>query len=525
METLKDMMPEIMNAEGREKGTAIIHYLQYMIDKGIDYNSRQTRWEYTRSIIKGTFGRHDFSLKWTFGEMMYTGVNSGLAWGQSQVIDAYKGICELLKSSRVKPATVFNGSAANLPIEDNSVDIICVDPPYYNNVQYAELSDYFYVWEKRSFSNLYPDVFNRYLTNKQDEAVANPIRDGSSKEANASYENRMSEIFAECRRVLKNNGVMTMMFTHKTQEAWETLTKALIENGWIISSSFPVESESAASMHQKDMAAAASSIFLACRKREMKNQEPSIWTGYGNAGVRDLIRRAVEESLKNFAVLQLNPVDEMVASYGSALKVLSEHWPVMDGDTMVSPIQAMKEASTVVAQYQMAKITKGKLTVKDLQPEAGIALTLLGIYGTEYFPYDDALSLSKSLNIKLENKNGSYRDEGDMIAINDEVSGKRHRDDEVEGYYAPLVKKGSKLRLVLPEERNERRLNNPQQEWDILQGLLLEFRKGDIPVAREYLHKHAAGNEQKIIAILKVWAEHCGSEEMRKEAQRLLFGL
>jgi adenine-specific DNA methylase len=171
-------------------------------------------------------------------------------------MDAYKGICELVEGSRAKPAQVLHGSAANLAIPDKTVDVICVDPPYYNNVQYAELSDFFYVWQKRTLGELYPDIFNRRLTNKRDEAVANPVRDGSAKEANAVYEQRMSEIFAECRRVIKDDGVLTMMFTHKTQAAWETLTRALIENGWIISATFPVDSEFAAALNQKDLAAA-----------------------------------------------------------------------------------------------------------------------------------------------------------------------------------------------------------------------------------------------------------------------------
>lgn len=525
METLHEMMPVIQQDLGEERGKAVIHYLQYIIDKNIDYNSRQTLWHAKRGVLAHTFTRHDFSLKWTFGELTYIGPNSGLSWGKEQVLDAYKGICELIEGSHVNLPIIINGSAANMDIPDDSVDIICVDPPYYNNVQYAELSDYFYVWEKRTFEKVYPDVFSRRLTNKSDEAVANPIRDGSTKEAEHEYEQRMSEIFAECRRILKDNGVMTMMFTHKTQEAWETLTRALIENGWSISSAFPVESESKTGIHQKDLAAAASSIFLACRKRDIAEHEPSIWAGFGGTGVRQKIRQAVEKSLRDFSVLHLNAVDEMVASYGSALKVLSENWPVMDGDAMVSPIQAMREASAVVAQYQLKGITSGRLTVNDLEPEASIALTMLGIYGTGYFAYDDALSLSKSLNIRLENKTGGYHDDGEMIGINDERKGRHQRDDEEEGYYAPLVKKGSKLRLVLPEERNVRRLENPQQEWDIMQGMLMAYRAGDIPAARDYLQKHATGKEIRILDVLRVWADNCGSEELKKEAQRLIFSL
>lgn len=525
METLRDMSREIFAAEGQEKGTAIIHYLQYMVDKCVDYNSRQTRWIPQRCSVSGTFSRHDFSLKWTFGELIYSGDNSGLAWGKNQVMDAYKGICELVEGSRAKPAQVLHGSAANLAIPDKTVDVICVDPPYYNNVQYAELSDFFYVWQKRTLGELYPDIFNRRLTNKRDEAVANPVRDGSAKEANAVYEQRMSEIFAECRRVIKDDGVLTMMFTHKTQAAWETLTRALIENGWIISATFPVDSEFAAALNQKDLAAAASSIFIACRKRDMTEREPAIWTGFGGTGVRQLIHKAVEQSLQEFAVLKLNAVDEMVASYGSALKVLSEHWPVMDGDELVSPTTAMREASTVVAQYQMSRISGGQMSINDLKPEAGIALTMLGIYGTGSFAYDDALSLSKSLNIRLENKVGGYHEEDAMIGINDESGSRSRRDDEEEGYYAPVVKKGSKLRLVLPEERNHRRLANPQQEWDIVQGMIMAYREGDIPVARAYLQKHGAGSENKLFNILQIWADNCGSEDLRKETQRLIFGL
>lgn len=201
METLHNMMPEILAEHGQEKGTAIITYLQYMIDKCVDYNSKQTRWHYSRGVLVGSFGRHDFSLKWSFGELIYTGQYSGLAWGRDQVLDAYKGVCRLVGNRSNQTIEVMNGSAANMNIPSNSVDVVCVDPPYYNNVQYAELSDYFYVWQKRTFRDIYPDVFGRRLTNKTDEAVANPVRDGGAKEADHVYEQRMSEIFAECRRL------------------------------------------------------------------------------------------------------------------------------------------------------------------------------------------------------------------------------------------------------------------------------------------------------------------------------------
>ncbi|MCL6597623.1 MAG: DUF1156 domain-containing protein [Alicyclobacillus macrosporangiidus] len=532
VEELNRLKPEILRELGEDRGRAVVTYLQFAIDKGLDYNSKQTRWEYTRGIVKGTFGRHDYSLKWTFGEMVFTGPNSGSRWALSQVVDAYSGIAGLLNSIHSRgisdsttQVTIRCGTAAYLDLPDASVDLVCMDPPYYNNVQYAELSDYFYVWQRRTLRDLYPELYGRLFTNKTDEAVANPARDGSAKQATIEYERMMSEIFTECRRVLKDNGVMSLMFTHKKQEAWEALTRSLMETGWIITSTIPVESESEQSTHQKDMAAAASSIFICCRKRIVDQTTPATWSGFGGRGVVNQIRDAVREALKEFEPLKLNPVDEMVASYGRALQVLSQNWPVLDGDELVSPIRAMNEASAVVAQYQIARMTDGRIRVEDLSPEAAMAFTLYGIFGLQQFPYDEALSLSRSLNVRLEARPAGYRVEGRMIGINAQATGRRTRVTEETGYYAPLVKRGSKLRLALPEERNPRRLQDPQTEWDVLHGLIMAYREGDVPVARAYLDQHARGKQQLILDLLSVWAARATDEKVRKEADAMLFGM
>ncbi|WP_027363590.1 DUF1156 domain-containing protein [Desulfotruncus alcoholivorax] len=533
IEELNRLKPVIIQQLGPERGRAVVTYLQFMIDKCVDYNSQQTRWIPQRAIVSGTFGRHDFSLKWTFGEMVYTGPNSGAAWGLAQVLDAYAGIAELAAPLHERlmgaapPVTIRCGTAAHTELPDCSVDLVCMDPPYYNNVQYAELSDYYYVWQKRTLSDLYPDLFRRRLTDKRDEAVANPARDGSAARAAEEYERLMEEIFAECRRVLKDDGILTIMFTHKTQAAWEALTRSLIDSGWTITSSFPVESEFAKSQHIMENASAASSIFLTCRKRNSTNRAPSTWTGFGGAGVARLIRDAVRRGLQEFEPLRLNPVDEMVAGYGRALHVLSENWPVLDGDEPVSPVRAMNEASAVVAQHQIARLTKGRLQVSDLNPEAAMALTLFGIFGLAEFSYDEALNLSRSLNIRLEGRAAGYAVSDRMIGINDESRGGRtgRSGNEEGGYHAPLLRRGSKLRLALPEERNPKRVENPQTEWDILQGVILAYRAGDVPVARAYLGRHAQGRERVIMDLLSIWAAEMAGEQLRKEAEAILYGL
>jgi putative DNA methylase len=536
VEELNRLKPLIIDELGFEKGRAVVTYLQFAIDKGVDYNSRQTRWIAQRGQISGSFGRHDFSLKWTFGEMIFTGPQSGAAWGLSQIVDAYKGISALsfndsssLNNSLKSVVQIINGTAGYMPdVPSKSVDLVCMDPPYYNNVQYAELSDFYYVWQKRTLKDLYC-FFNRRLTNKQDEAVANPDRDGGSTEAKISYERIMGEIFNECYRVTKDSGLMTLMFTHKSQDAWEALTQSLIQHRWIITSAFPVESEFANSQHLMDNASASSSIFLTCRKRIIESTNPALWTGIGGTGVAQKIRDAVTDGLKEFEILKLNPVDEMVASYGRALRVLSQSWPVLDGDEPVGPIRAMNEASRVVSQNHIRRVTGGRLKVEDLTPEAAMALTLFGIFGLSTFSFDEALNLSKSLNIRLENKGGGYTAEGQFIGINTQASGtgrrSAHAQGEDTGFHAPLVRKGSSLRLARPGERHSRRLESPQNEWDLLHGLIMAFRTGDVPVARGYLHRHAQSKEDFFKDLLNIWAAEVADEKLKKEAQALIFGL
>ena len=127
-----------------------------------------------------------------------------------------------------------------------------VDPPYYNNVNYAELSDFFYVWAKRNIGPLYPEFFSEELTPKDEEATANPARFHTlglapkkrKQLAERDYENKMMACFKQMHRSLADDGVVTVMFTHKQVEAWDTLGRALLDAGFRIDASWPVNTES-----------------------------------------------------------------------------------------------------------------------------------------------------------------------------------------------------------------------------------------------------------------------------------------
>lgn len=520
MEALNKAKRDILKELGPERGRAVVTYLQYAIDKIVDYNSRQTLWIPQRGSIGHTFSRKDFSFKWTFGEMIYAGPSSGFRWGLSQALDSFEGIARLARQRANEGISggdlqISNGSATDLQgVADKSVDTVIMDPPYYDNVQYNELSDFFYVWQKRTLGDLHPGWFESAVTDKTEEAVANPVRDGSSRAAKARYQALMEDIFLESKRVLKHEGIMTLMFTHKSQDAWETLVSSLVESGWAISSSFPVDSEYEAGFAIKDKAAAVSSIFVSCRPfaGDPRQREASSWV----QEVKGPLEAAVREGLAEFEQLNLNPVDRMIASWGRALRVYSEHWPVLEGDAEVPPTRAMQEAARVVAEEEVARISGGQVTVEDLDGESRLAVIALGINGLGAFAFDDALQMSKSLNLALQHRAGNYRVDPETVVYNNETDPDKA---------APLAKKGSKLRLLAPEERNRQRLDNPQTLWDVLNGLVVQYREGGVVTARNYLTTNGYDDPEILRGLLRVWADECGDEDLRREARLIDYEL
>src|SRR5690606_23559535 len=142
-------------------------------------------WNIFRQGMRSVFEKHNFSFKWTFAE--FDGGRALFPWCLDQLIDAYGGIANLLDETGAptmetheplpRSVQVTQGSAAELTaLSDHSVAHLCMDPPYYDNVMYAELADYFYAWEKGTLGRIAPDFFANELTDKDNEAVANPAR-------------------------------------------------------------------------------------------------------------------------------------------------------------------------------------------------------------------------------------------------------------------------------------------------------------------------------------------------------------
>jgi adenine-specific DNA methylase len=286
LEELQRLFELVKDERGLERAKAILVLFVLVVGKVVNYNTRQCFWDYTRQKIAHGFSRHDFAFRWCSTE--FDASKNLLPWAIKQVCDAYADLTKLALHSNamsidvrtsdpVRRLQVTQGASQDLPIEDGSLVSITVDPPYYDNVNYAELSDFFFVWYKPLLKGYFDELLcSGSLTPKDEEAVANSARFAPSPKrkllAKQDYERKMLACFMEMNRVLKADGVLTVMFTHKQVQAWDTLGSSLMRAGFRIDASWPVHTESEVSLHQAKKNAAASTILLVCRKREATSE-------------------------------------------------------------------------------------------------------------------------------------------------------------------------------------------------------------------------------------------------------------
>jgi len=430
VEVFHDLVEELRSHSGDEVSDldrAALTYVAIAIDKLLTYNCRRSRWHPGRQVVAQIFERHDFSFAWTGSEMAPAITGLGYDWAIESTGKAIEELIELsgvggmFGTRRDKDSiTITNGSGDSLALDDASVDCVVMDPPYYDNVMYAELADFFYVWLKRTAGLLYPEQFSSYLTDKDREAVANPAKfkgqkGGAKHLAGRDYQRRMEAIFAECRRVLKPDGVMTVMFTHKASGAWDALASGLVEAGFVITASWPVNTEAEGSLHIKEKSAAKSTIFLVCRPQEQQaDGEANYWED-----VEPKVAAVVRERVQEFQDAGIGGVDLYLACFGPALQVFSEHWPLKRGRPVqqpkdvklaageewdayaVRPEDALDAARREVKQWRLSKLASMRRQ-HHLDPLTEWYVLAWDAFKALRFPGDEALKLARVVGLDFD---------------------------------------------------------------------------------------------------------------------------
>jgi putative DNA methylase len=496
VETLRELHKEIIAEMDTERAAAVETYLSLALDKAITYNSRYSRYDPNRGI-RNAFERHNYAMKWSFAE--FDASASLLPWCNKQVADAYSDMSKFLTVSQVSlggqmvkigPLKVRQSSASDLTVlSDNSVHAIVTDPPYYDNVMYAELADFFYVWLKRTVGHLYPEWFAAQLTDKDAEAVANPARFADlgrkkKKLAEQDYERKMAASFREMHRVLRDDGVLTVMFTHKRVEAWDTLATALIGAGFSVESSWPVHTESEHSLHQAKKNAARSTILLCCRKRDVRAQraEPVWWDD-----IQGEVRETAREKAHEFAERGIEGVDLYLSTFGPVLAVISEHWPVLTSEVderTGEPKPLRPETALDLAREEVIRLRKrGLLLGREVQfdPTTDWYLMAWDAFRAERFPADEARKLALALGLEMES---------DLVA---------HR---------VVGKKGSDVTLLPPKQRRARGRVNPEADtfdtWlDAVHTAMLVYEEDGAPACETFLKRAGLRNDGTFKACLQ----------------------
>jgi len=420
-------------------------YVALALDKLIDYNSTMCVWHSNRQVLGHTFTSHDFSMKWSYSEMAVAIEGLGLEWALSYVEERIAKLTEMSgHPPKSKPAEataptllddgetvgnplfaqvtdVTNGDARLLDLDDASVDAVVFDPPYHKNVNYAELSDFFYVWLKRTAGYvLDDDLFTEHLTDKVNEAIASPARfKAQANAANAGrnrrgkrvsadslatddYQTKMNEIFQECRRVIKPDGIMVVMFTHRSNDAWNAMSIGLIEAGFNITRTWPVKTEAESSIHIRNKAAARSTILLVCRPAEERKPKP--W----HRVARD-VADAVRADMERLREYELSPVDTYLAAYGPALQVISENWgtrrDTANPDRPDDPFGITPMDALAVARDEVIKVRAEQLVGVNRQslddPLTWFYILAQDGAGSETMPFDEANLFARALNVDL----------------------------------------------------------------------------------------------------------------------------
>jgi putative DNA methylase len=316
---------------------ALASALGLAITKLCERSSSFVTWINSTEAPRGTFARQALTIAWDFIELVPVADDEEYL----ELIEAMAAVIELFGKSIAFSANVEQTSATRLPLPDESSTIVFTDPPYYDAIPYADLSDFFLVWLKRGgFVKASATLDGATgLSPKSEECTWNQAHLVSGvPKTRATFEVKISEAFAEMRRVLAPNGIASVVFAHKTTEGWEALLTGMIKAGFSLSTSWPIATERSARLNAKEAAALATSVHLVCRPRT--TDQIGDWgevLGELPTRVGDWMERLQSEHIRG--------ADLVFACIGPALEIYSKYSKVVDAEDREIPLGGDPEAT------------------------------------------------------------------------------------------------------------------------------------------------------------------------------------
>ncbi|MCI9350230.1 MAG: DUF1156 domain-containing protein [Oscillibacter sp.] len=319
----------VADGGSEEYGQAVGVYLAFVVDKLTDYHSSICSWNPPRDGIRNTFGRQAIPMVWDYAEGNPFSGSSGCFGNMLEWI--IKCVAELPANQQGEVSQFDAQSDCGL----RNI-MVSTDPPYYDNIGYADLSDYFYVWMRQSLRTTYPELFRTMLVPKAEELIATPYRfDGSMEQARAFFEDGMLQTCKQINKYAQDDVPVTIYYAYKQSETnddqtassgWETMLSAIIQAGFSITGTWPMNTERSGRTIGVGTNALASSIVLVCRKRPI---DAPMCTR------RDFIntlKRELKPALQKLQASNIAPVDLAQSAIGPGMGVYSRYSKVLEAD-------------------------------------------------------------------------------------------------------------------------------------------------------------------------------------------------
>lgn len=368
---------------------AIVTYLAFNIDKCADHWCTLCSWNNANAQLRNLFARQAMAMTWDFAEA--NPFSRKLASWDSQLRGLVKGVSCL--------PTLGTGDAvqrdARARVRENPGVVVSTDPPYYDNISYADLSDFFYVWLRRNLSDIWPDETATLATPKADELIANRYRAGSKEAAEEHFESGMAEFMADVRANHHPDVPSTIYYAYKATEikngevtstGWSTFLQAIIDAGLTVTATWPMRTEMGNRMIAAGANALASSIVLTCRPRE---QTAAL------ANRREFIATLRDELPNAVRVLQtgnIAPVDLAQSTIGPGIGIFSRYAKVVESDgNEMSVATALNIINDVLGE-----ILDGEES--EMDADSRFALSWYSQHGYNPGQSGDAISLAQAKN-------------------------------------------------------------------------------------------------------------------------------
>lgn len=409
-EKVKQAHDKILNEGLEEEYTnVVVSYLALSIDRLISYNCVLSMWVSDGGFVAQVFGRQALPMVWDYFELNPFSEATG-DW--MSAMNWILNVIEHCSKTASIPATITQSPTTSLRYPDNYFDAVITDPPYYDNVGYANLSDFFYVWLKRTIGNFYPELFATPLTPKADECVQDPYRHGGKEKAKQFFEDMITKAFKELHRVLRSKGIVCIVFAHKSTDAWETIINALLNSGLYLTASWPLHTERKARLQARETASLASSIYMVCRKRTEKS------TTYFNE-IKPHIEARIKEKLDQFWNEGIGGSDFFISAIGPAMEVFGKYESVekLSGEK-VSAKELLEHIRKVVSEYALSKILKSP-QLGGIDEETRFYLLWRWTYNSAKVHFDDARKLAQAVGIEITEEwgNGFIKKDKEFISV------------------------------------------------------------------------------------------------------------